>query len=77
MSEGEMLIAQRISNGVPRGLDSEYRHAILNPGVRAYIARLYPKVLRDMPGCEVIEVNMQPDHIHMLILIPPKYAVSE
>lgn len=30
-----------------------------------------------MPGCEVIEYNIQVDHIHMVILIPPKYAVSD
>jgi putative transposase len=32
--------------------------------------------MRSLPGCEIIEVNMQVDHIHMLIVIPPKYAVS-
>ena len=29
-----------------------------------------------MPGCEIIEYNIQPDHIHMVMIIPPKYAVS-
>ena len=30
-----------------------------------------------MVGCEVIEQNIQDDHIHMLAVIPPKYAVSD
>ena len=30
-----------------------------------------------MPGCEIIEQNIQIDHIHMLMVIPPKYAVSD
>jgi len=30
-----------------------------------------------MPGCEIIEQNIQDDHIHMLMVIPPKYAVSD
>ena len=30
-----------------------------------------------MPGCEVIEYNIQVDHIHMVIVIPPRYAVSD
>ena len=30
-----------------------------------------------MPGCEIIEKNMQLEHIHMLMVIPPKYAVSD
>ena len=29
-----------------------------------------------MPGCEVVEQNIQPDHIHTVMVIPPKYAVS-
>ena len=55
----------------------KYRRRILNPGVRGYISKLFPKVLRGMPGCEILEQNIQVDHIHLLIVIPPKYAVSE
>ena len=29
-----------------------------------------------MPGCEVIELSVLVDHIHMVMVIPPKYAVS-
>ncbi len=32
--------------------------------------------MRSLPGCEIIELNMQVDHIHMLIVIPPKHGVS-
>ena len=30
-----------------------------------------------MPGVEIQEMNVQNDHVHMMIVIPPKYAVSE
>ena len=30
-----------------------------------------------MPGCEILERNIQVDHIHLLMVIPPKYAVSD
>ncbi len=30
-----------------------------------------------MAGCEIVECNIQVDHIHMVMIIPPKYAVSE
>jgi len=26
---------------------------------------------------EVLELNVQPDHVHLVVSIPPKYAVSE
>jgi REP element-mobilizing transposase RayT len=31
----------------------------------------------EMPGCEIVEHNILADHIHMVIVIPPKYAVKE
>ena len=30
-----------------------------------------------MPGCEIVQSNIQVDHIHLLMIIPPKYAVSD
>ncbi len=35
------------------------------------------RMLSDWKGCEVIELNVQPDHVHLVISIPPKVAVSE
>jgi putative transposase len=55
----------------------KYRRRILNPGVKGYLKKVIPKVIDEMPGCEVIEYNIQVDHIHMVMLIPPKYAVSD
>jgi len=55
----------------------KYRRRILNPGVKGYLSKLFPKVMKRMPGCEMIEQNIQDDHIHMLMVIPPKYAVSD
>ncbi|MBN2238592.1 MAG: IS200/IS605 family transposase [Dehalococcoidales bacterium] len=54
----------------------KYRHRILNPGVKGYLGRLFPKVMEGLPGCEIIKYNIQVDHIHMVMVIPPKYAVS-
>ena len=30
-----------------------------------------------MPGVEVESIGMEKDHIHIVIIIPPKYAVSD
>jgi REP element-mobilizing transposase RayT len=38
------------------------------------------KILRQLcnyKGVEIIEGHLMPDHIHMLVRIPPKYSVSE
>ena len=55
----------------------KYRRRILNPGVKEYLERLWPKILKEMPGVEIVEQNIQVDHIHTIIIIPPKYSVSE
>ena len=51
--------------------------AILNPGMKGYLAKLFPKIVKSMPGCKIIEFNIMKDHIHMIMMIPPKYAVSD
>jgi putative transposase len=28
-------------------------------------------------GCEVVELNVQPDHVHLVVMIPPKVSISE
>ena len=55
----------------------KYRRCILNPGVKGYLKKLFPRVLEKMPGSDIIEYNIQVDHIHLIMVIPPKYAVSE
>ena len=27
-------------------------------------------------GCEIVEMNVQADHVHLLILVPPKVSIS-
>jgi putative transposase len=33
--------------------------------------------LAQQKECEIVEGKLMPDHLHMLIVIPPKYAVSQ
>ena len=45
--------------------------------MKEYLSKLFPKIIKEMPGCEIIEQNIPVDHIHMLMVIPPKYAVRD
>jgi len=56
---------------------TKYRRRILNPGVVEYLNRLFPKLLKQVPGVEIIEKNILVDHLHLVMVIPPKYAVSD
>jgi putative transposase len=28
-------------------------------------------------GCEIVELNVQPDHVHLLLFVPPKVSISD
>jgi putative transposase len=28
-------------------------------------------------GCEVVELNVQRDHVHLIVMVPPKVAISD
>lgn len=47
----------------------KYRHRILNPGVKTYLLKILPKVFEALPGCEIIRINIQADHIHIIMII--------
>ena len=54
----------------------KYRRQVIYGKIKADIGR----ILREMSkrkGIEIIEAECCPDHIHMLVRIPPKYSVSE
>ena len=54
----------------------KYRRRILNPGVTAYIRRIMPKLLRSMPGVMIESIGFDRDHLHMMMVIPPKYSIA-
>ena len=56
---------------------TKYRLPVLNPTKRKYLAQLLPKILLKMPGCEMVELKILRSHIHMVLVIPPKYSVSK
>ena len=55
----------------------KYRYKILKDEVAEFVERQIYVLSGQKDGVEVIEVNVQPDHVHLLVSIPPKYAVSK
>ena len=57
---------------------TKYRHRALNP---AKFRSVTEQALRDtidrIVSVELIELNVQPEHVHLMIIIPPKYAVAK
>ena len=55
----------------------KYRRRILKPGVRSYLHKVLLGLQRGMPGVEIETVGFDGDHLHMVIVIPPKYSISD
>ena len=53
----------------------KYRKKVLFGALRKYIGPVF-RQLASQKGCEILEGHTMSDHVHMLISIPPKYAVS-
>jgi putative transposase len=56
---------------------TKYRRTFLDSRAGQYLAELMPEVVNALPGCEIVQCNIQPEHVHMALIIPPKYAVSK
>ena len=54
----------------------KYRRRILKHGVCEYVSKIFPKLLRSMPGVSVEKIGFDMDHLHMIMVIPPKYSIA-
>ena len=54
----------------------KYRRRILDPGVCQYLERILTKLLRSMPGVVIETIGFDQDHLHMVMVIPPKYSIA-
>lgn len=54
----------------------KYRRRILNPGVCRYRRRVLIERLRRMPGVELETIGFAHDHLHMVVVIPPRYRIA-
>ena len=52
------------------------RRRTLYVQLRQYLGEVFRR-LAEQKECRIEEGHLRPDHVHMMIAIPPKYAVSE
>jgi putative transposase len=53
----------------------KYRFRILR-GPIAQEVQKFVMVFCEQRGCEVVELNVQQDHVHLLVKVPPKLSIS-
>ena len=54
----------------------KYRYRILKGEIKAAVENCI-KMYSDWLDCEIKALNVQDDHVHLLIMIPPKISVSD
>ena len=53
----------------------KYRYRVLENAIAKELkSRLIS--ISDQKGCRIIELNIQSDHVHLLVLVPPKLSIS-
>jgi len=53
-----------------------YRRKILVKGIKEYLEKLFKNMDEIDEDIEVRKVNVQVDHVHMVIVIPPRVSVA-
>lgn len=54
----------------------KYKRMIIYNKLKRDIGEIMRTLIERKPGIEIIEAEACPDHIHMLVEVPPKYSVS-
>ena len=58
-------------------LVTKYRRKIFNAGIQAYLSDRLREIRQYYPELEFVEVQHDQDHLHLLVVIPPKMAVGK
>ena len=55
----------------------KYRYRIFKDTIVEYAKQQVYRLCKQKEQVVVLELNVQPEHVHLVVEIPPKYAVSE
>lgn len=55
----------------------KYRQRIFREAIAEYTRQQIYELCGQKEQIEILELNLQPDHVHLVVSIPPKYAISE
>ena len=55
----------------------KYRYRVLGEEIGGYTKKQIEQLLRQKEQVEILELNVQADHVHLVLEVPPKYAISD
>ena len=85
LTKGKVILMANQTNSMAHTKWMCKYHIVFTPKYRRkVIYNQYKEDIRDIiktlckyKGVEIIEGHLMPDHIHMLVSIPPKYSISQ
>ena len=54
----------------------KYRRRVLKNGLKVEVEKYIREISEYHPDVKIIEMNIQVDHVHLIMEIPPRYAVA-
>ena len=54
----------------------KYRFRILEGRIAEEVEN-YVRAFSEQQSCEIVELNVQADHVHLLVFVPPKFSISD
>ena len=54
----------------------KYRYRILEGKVGIEVSNCI-RAFSEQKDCEIVELNVRTDHIHLLVMVPPKISISD
>ena len=54
----------------------KYRYRVLSGDVGIEVQNCI-RAFSEQKGCNIIELNVQIDHVHLLVMVPPKISISD
>jgi putative transposase len=54
----------------------KYRYRVLKERVGFEVQKTI-RIFSERLGCEIVELNVQADHVHLLVKVPPKISISK
>ncbi len=56
---------------------TRFRRKILTPNIGSYLKIKFQEVRKYYPDWQFVEIGIDRDHVHLHMIIPPKYSVSQ
>ena len=54
----------------------KYRYKVLSGEIGIEVKNCI-RAFSEQKGCKIVELNVQIDHVHLLVMIPPKISISD